>query len=363
MRNGAGVVANRRQWTLVVALVGLAIAVLAVVSLLASIEWDASAFLRVGEGSSSIITYVEERLDHVRPVAELGHDGKYYFIHAHDPLLLNPDEHARVIDRPVYRTQRVLYPLLASLGGLLSGWGVVWGLIIVNLLAIVLGTWATAKLAVVLGASPWWGLAFALNPGVIFELIIDGAGALGWALGVLGVWLIVEGRYRGAVIALIGAVLAREAMILIPLGMAVRLWRSDRARAVGAVAWPAGVAFVWAIWVRVRLGVPLLTSESEEIGVPFEGLARAAAEWFAEPGRNLLIGSVVVLLLLVVTMQAIRRPSLVSYSTVGFVVLAVLLTRQVWLNYFDITRAVAPVFTTFVLMVFARSETVQSSPA
>jgi hypothetical protein len=44
----------------------------------------------------------------------------------------------------------------------------------------------------------------------------------------------------------------------------------------------------------------------------------------------------------------------VSYSTLGFVMLAPLLTRQVWLNYFDITRAVAPVFTTFVLVLFAK---------
>ena len=279
-------------------------------------------------------------------------------------FLLHPDENADLIDRPVYRTQRMLYPLLASAGGLLDGWGVVWGLIIVNLLGIALGTWATSKLAMSLGGNPWLGLAFALNPGVVFELVIDGAGALGWALAVLGVWLLIEGKYSGAVVALAGAVLAREAMILVALGLAVRLWRKDRGRALAMVAWPALAALLWAMWVRFQLGVPLLTSQSEEIGLPFVGLARAIPRWIEQPGENLLFGAFVIALLLVAAMQAKRRPSFVSYSTLGFVVLAPFLTRQVWLNYFDITRAVAPLFTTFVLIVLTRySDEASRSPA
>jgi hypothetical protein len=129
------------------------------------------------------------------------------------------------------------------------------------------------------------------------------------------------------------------------------------------LAWPALGALAWAVWVRFRLGVPLLTTESEEIGLPFVGLAGAIPRWIEQPGRNLLFGCVVVVLLVVVAMQAARRPSFASYSTLGFVVLAPFLTQQVWLNYFDITRAVAPVFTMFVLVVFAsESSEVVSGP-
>lgn len=353
---------SETRQALVIAVIGLLAGVAVVASVLAAVDWDASALLRVGEDDPDIVSYVDERLDHVRPVAPLGHDGKFYFIQAHDPLLLAPDDHAVLIDRPVYRAQRMLYPLLASAGGLLSGWAVVWGLVAVNLFSIALGTWAASKLAVSLGASPWLGLAFALNPGVIFELIIDGAGALGWALAVLGIWLIIEGRFSGAVLAVTGAVLSREAMILVALGAAIWLWRTDRGRALGMVSWPAAAAILWALWVRIQLGVPLLTSQSEEIGLPFVGLVGAVSRWIHEPGRNLLFGAVVIMLLLVVVMQAVRRPSLASYSILGFVVMAPLLTRQVWLNYFDITRAIAPVFTIFVLVLFAK-EPVETSAA
>jgi hypothetical protein len=336
-----------------VALLGALVGVLVIVSMLSSIDWDASALLRVGEDNPEIVSYVEDRLDHVRPVAPLGHDGKYYFIQAHDPLLLDPGEHAALIDRPVYRTQRMLYPFLASAGGLLNGWAVVWGLIVVNVLAITLGTWATSRLALSIGASPWLGLAFVLNPGVIFELVIDGAGALGWALAVLAMFLLVEGKFTGAVVAVAASVLAREAMILVALGLAAGLWNRDRGRSVLLVVWPAAGTLLWALWIRFRLGVPVLTSESEEIGLPFVGLFEAISRWFDDPGRNLLFGFVVIALLMVAASQGFRRRSLVSYSTLGFVVMAFFLTRQVWLNYFDITRAVAPVFTTFVLVMFA----------
>lgn len=345
------VVSTRRA--IHVALVGVIIAAALAASVLGSVDWDASSLLRVGEENTAILEYVEGQLGAVLTVPELGHDGKYFFIQANDPLLLDPASHAEVIDRPVYRSQRMLYPFFASLGGLLEGWAIVWGLLVVNLAAIGLGTWAAARLAISLGATPWLGLAFALNPGMLFELIIDGGGVIAWALAVLGVWLITEGRYRGAVVAIIGATLAREAMILVALGVAARLWRKDRVRAIWMVAAPAAAALVWGLWVRFRLAVPLLTSESEEIGLPFVGLARAFSRWADDPGRNLIFGLAVIAFLLVIALQAMRRPSYIAYSTLGFIILAPLLTRQVWLNYFDITRAVAPVFTSFALVLFA----------
>ena len=40
------------------------------------------------------------------------------------------------------------------------------------------GTWVVAMLAMRMGGSPWWGLAFALNLGFISEMNIDGAGVV-----------------------------------------------------------------------------------------------------------------------------------------------------------------------------------------
>ena len=48
------------------------------------------------------------------------------------------------------------------------------------------GSWGLGRLASSMGMSRWLGLAFVLNPGIIFELAIDGGSLLGWALAVWG---------------------------------------------------------------------------------------------------------------------------------------------------------------------------------
>ena len=49
-----------------------------------------------------------------------GHDGQYFFLQANDPWLLNPTEGLEFLDFPTYRAQRMLYPVVAGLGGLLG---------------------------------------------------------------------------------------------------------------------------------------------------------------------------------------------------------------------------------------------------
>jgi hypothetical protein len=45
----------------------------------------------------------------------------------------------------------------------------------------------------------------------------------------------------------------------------------------------------------------------------------------------------------------------VGWAFLGFVALALVFTEQVWRSYFDITRAIAPVITSFVLLAFPRA--------
>ncbi len=339
------------------AVLGFLVGVAIFASVLSSVEWDASALLRVGEDNDQIISFVEEQLEHVRVVANLGHDGKYYFVHAHDPFLLDPETYAGIIDRPVYRTQRVLYPLLALRG------------------------WASPGLGSGLGSdrrkSPGDGagnLGHGETGGVIGDKRMVGSGvrAQSWrdlrahhrwsrdtGLGSGGAWSVAPGRRQvlgGGRRCSRGSTGSGsdDPGCSRPCHRFVER-RPNQSGRYGPVALFG--ALFWALWVRWRLAVPVLTSESEEIGVPFSGLIGAATRWIEEPGRNLALGFVVIGLMLVAAMQVVRRPSVVVFDH-RFRGLAPFLTRQVWLNYFDITRAVAPVFTTFVLVLFAsqRSE-------
>ena len=53
--------------------------------------------------------------------------------------------------------------------------------------------------------------------------------------------------------------------------------------------------------------------------------------------------------------RAVQRPNPLAWGALGFVLLAVLMTRQVWWNFFDISRAVAPIMTAYVLTAFSES--------
>lgn len=347
-----------------VGIVGVILSTLLAVRVLAEYGWDPTIFISFGEEHVEITEYGESVLERevvTRPA--LGHDGKYFFVQANDPWLLNPDENIHVIDRPIYRAQRMLYPMLSGGLGLFQPSVVVWAMIVVNILAMGVGSWAVARIAQDMGGSAWWGLAFVLNLGFISEQLIDGAGVVAAAAAFTAVWLLDRGRTGPAIALLVAAVLAREAMLVAVLGTAVWLWwRKRRAQAVWVAIVPGLAAVAWGIYARLRIGFEPGVDQVQEIGLPFVGIARAARLWLDDP-IDLAVGAAILLLLLLYTRRVLVSRSLIGWAFIGFVPLALLFTRQVWLNYFDITRAVAPIITSFVLLVFLSQSKAPGEPA
>lgn len=346
--------ARRRIPTpILVGLVGVILASLVALRVWSAFDQDATIFVAFGVESTEINEYAEAKLGReVAKRAALGHDGKYFFVQANDPLVLEPEENIAVIDRPLYRSQRMLYPVLAGGVGLFSADVIVWALIVVNLIAMGLGTWAVACLAMEMGGSPWWGLAFVLNIGFISEMNIDGAGVVAAAAAFGAVVMLLKDRVGWAVALLTIAVLSREAMLIAAAGSAFWLWRrGDKRDAVLVAGIPTAAVAIWAIYLRFRIEFDTGVSEVQEIGLPFAGFAQSFKIWADDP-LNLVAGVAILLLLLMFTRRVLISGHLVGWAFLGFVPLAILFTRQVWQSYFDITRAVAPLLTAFVLLVF-----------
>ena len=340
---------------LIVSLVVLGLMTLFVIRNLAASEWNPTVFLAIGAEVAPTRDYAVDLLgEDVNFRAGRGHDGKFFFAQANDPFLLAPDDHAAVLDRPVYRSQRVLFPLLAGVGGILPPWGVVWGMLTLSVISIAAGTFATALVAQGMGASAWWGLAFGLNIGVISELLVGGAGHLGLALMMFGVAALQRSSIGWSIAAMTGAVLAREVLLIGVAGVAFWLWRRSQPRwALLHVVVPSLAVIAWGAYVRARIGWMTGISEVEEIGLPFSGFIGAARLWPTSP-YDMMVGVTIITILILFVRRFLVSPEwLVGYVAVGFVPVAVLLTRQVWFSYFDITRAVAPVITAFLLMAFA----------
>jgi hypothetical protein len=249
----------------------------------------------------------------------------------------------------------MFYPLLAGGFGLFSPDGVVWGLLMVNLLAMGLGTWAVAVLASEMGLSPWWGLAFLLNIGLVSELNISGAGIVAAAAGFGAVALFLKDRFWWGVGLLVVAALSREVMLLVAAGSALWWWRvrDDRSRALWTLLVPGAAVALWALYLRLQMGWDGGAGEIQEIGLPFVGFFQALTNyWIHDSIEHLVVGAGLMLLFVVFAVRVTRSNHLVGWAFVLFVLLGVVFTEQVWRNYFDITRAVAPVITAFVLMIF-----------
>src|SRR5690606_7178960 len=199
----------------------------------------------------------------------------------------------------------------------------------------------------------WWGLSFALNPGFFSEIGIGGAGVVAGAAAFVALLFLMQGFTARAVALLTLAALAREVILIVAVGSAVWLWaRTSRRQGLWVAAIPALAVAGWGAYTRFRLASEIEGPQVQEIGVPFRGLLEAASAWGSD-ALSLAAGLVVLVVLGWFLVKAVQRRSLLDMAFIGFVPLALVLSEQVWHSYFDILRAVAPVFTAFVLVTFA----------
>lgn len=165
------------------------------------------------------------------PAGSEGYDGQFAYFVARDPAGAAP-----LIDVPAYRYQRILYPLLARALALGQPALIPWTLLLINLAAIVGGTWLTAALLDRFGASRWYALTYGLYGGQLLALRTDLQEPLSQGL-VQGALLAAVARrwvWTGVLLAL--AVLAKETALVFVAGIVLFLLVTRQWRTAAAVA-------------------------------------------------------------------------------------------------------------------------------
>jgi hypothetical protein len=333
--------------------------------LLGDNDWNPSIFVKFPEAKPVELAYGNEILGEVIPSGGFGHDGKYYFMQAMDPFFSRPEVHAAHLDRPTYRAQRMIYPTLAGGFGLFSPSATAWNLLVINLVALGIGTWLTSLLAKELGLSPWFGLAFLLNPGVLVSSMIDTAEVLAMLFLVAAALLLLRDRVVASAAFLTLAALTRETMLLATIGAIVYLWHTRR-RVPGVFVVPFVATGAWWLFVRAKLGyLGEGIQDTEALGLPFKGFFDALETWLATPGSevDVMMGVLLLVSSILVAFRAVKDRSLLGLMAAGFVVLAVLMVEAVWRFYFDASRALVPVLTVYILSVAASRKLLKSSEA
>jgi hypothetical protein len=345
-----------RRAAVLMGVIGSIGAVLLVGRLLAEFDFDPTTTIKFATLDPEQNAYAEELLGREIVVApKAGHDGKFFFSQAMDPFLFEPDLHAVHLDRPTYRAQRMAYPAMASLGGLLPAEATAWGLIVVNVLAMGVGTAFTALVAMRMGISRWFGLAFLLNPAMIVTLNIDGGGIVAMAAMMAGVYYVMKDSLIPAAVALAVAALARETMLIAAVGLGLFILYKKRTVA-WALAAPAIAVAGWWVYVRWRLG-GLLEQDVKALDRPFVGFYQAFQLWLDTQGNaiDMLMGIVLLVMSVMVLIRAVKTPTALGWAVSGFALLAIFMSAPVWLNYYDSARALAPVLTAYVLLVPAEA--------
>ena len=334
-----------------VGVVGFAIGTVIALRVLIPNAMDPTIFIALGEDAPVQTEYAVRLLGEVTTRHDLGHDGKYFFAQANDPWYLDPEQHAAVLDRPAYRGQRMLFPLIAGGFGFFPPSVVVWSMLITNLLAMALGAFLAAKLATSWGASTWLGLWVPLNIGLLFELDIGGAGILAYACCLGALYALVDERSWLASLLFAAAALSREVMIVFAVGVFVLWWHDRRELPWRFVITPLVAMTVWYVYLHVRLAsLPGAGGGTENFAPPFVGLFEAFGWWFRDPA-SLFYELPLIAVIIAFVPFALRNHLSIGWGALPFVALATILSVNVVREPFDLSRALAPVFTAIPFLI------------
>jgi hypothetical protein len=306
---------------------------------------DPTVFVAFGDQSPIQTPYGIRQLGSVTTRHGGGHDGQSFFIQANDPWYLEPELHAALLDRPLYRAQRMLFPMVAGGFGLFSPWTVVWAMLATNVLALAIGAFLAAKLAAVWGGPPWLGLWVPLNVGLLFELDIGGSGILAYTCCLAALYALTRERIWLASVLFAAGALSRETMVAFAVGVFFLWWLEGRRALWPIVLTPLGAMGVWDAYLWFRLqGIPGVGGGTGNFGLPFLGAMEASGSWIHQP-LDLLLSLLFIAVVVAFVPLAVRGRLPIAWGALPFAALAIVLSVNVWREPFNSARAIAPIFT------------------
>jgi hypothetical protein len=227
-------------------------------------------FIQPGADGPSVAVIRADFPDDELP-AGVGLDGQQYYAVARDPLHIR--DNADHLDRPRYRMQRPVYPMLAwALHPMGGGTGLIVAFVIVGIAALFVGCLATGALSAALRGPPWAAALFAATPGAFWSLRVSVADTLALALAISALAFASRNHSRRAIACAVLAVLTKEVALLLLVGWLLAN-RSRRSTMMAGSAFAAMAA--WALVLRIVL--PADRAGVNEFGAPFVGLVRAAS--------------------------------------------------------------------------------------
>ena len=283
-----------------------------------------------------------------------GFDGQFYYRLALNPFTSQPTEFGITFDAPPLRHQRILYPLLSSVLSAGNHKFLPAAMILLNFLLLCLMGWLGGAYAQTLKQHALWGIFLPLYPGFLLVLSRNTVEILEAALVFGSLLLLRRGKPLAATLLLSLAVLAKETAVLIAAASALvyvaALWKGRRSVSLPSYYFVIPLA-VFALWqltlYRVWGEFPVFASGSNNLGVPFVGLARAIldASLFQRPFQLRKFSELIFLVgfALAVLLQ-LRSTKATLYEVFSWVLLALMtvsLGGSVWTEDWTFLRVLS----------------------
>ena len=280
-----------------------------------------------------------------------GYDGQFYYRMAIAPF----STAARVVgirfDYPVYREQRIGYPLLVRLFSGANPRAIPWVMLLLNVAAagVIAATAATL-------VTRWWtALAVALFPGFLLTMSRDLVELVEIAFVLLALRFLLSRRLVIAVLFLTLAVLTKETAILFALAVAaIALFRERSVARAAAFAIPVAAHIGWKLWLFHLWNLPPNLGASEHFTLPFAGLAAAAR------GANRMLATEMILIVLftVGVLWAFRSSRAAAPAKLAWIAYAALfftLGAEFWWEDWSFLRAASD-YAVFGILIGVESE-------
>lgn len=311
------------RWTLI----GLAAAVFLSWAQVRAVD-GVAGMLQVGE-TSNLRPLIEDELGEIPLARGPGHDGQIYYAIGLD---LVGDEVGPLLDHAAYRYRRILSPMVASIGGVLDGWALLWGQLALGVASMAVAAGLVASMAVRAGRSHLLALAVVLNPGVWLSVQLLTPDAFALALMIAGLWGVSRRRDSASTwFSLSG--LAKDVNLAtpIPLGVSRRDWR------VAVI--PLGVLVAWMVWLSIQFGDGFASRGN--LGLPMVGLFDASSNWATFDGREWVFLVFALASVGAGVYFSVRR-SWLRWPIAAWTALALVSTNWVWDFGNNAARAFAP---------------------
>lgn len=212
----------------------------AALAVMAPHDFDPSALVHVGRTEPMAQVARTTDPDFVLYPSSSHYDGVYYYAIARDPLVRNAEH--ELIDLAAYRYSHAGFGWLVWLASAGRPGLIPEAMLAVALVCAGVAGAAASLLAKDLGISAWWGLAVAVNPGLVYSVTVVTSEAAGLASLLVGLSAWRRGRHVGAALALAAACLIKEPFLLVPVAIAayevirwLRVRRAAEEARIGAV--------------------------------------------------------------------------------------------------------------------------------